>query len=202
MTSTSPLTLQRIQVIDAFRGFALAGIVMVHLVEQYIAAPVPEDALPASSGGVANGVVDALMFIFIRGKFFALFALLFGLSFFLQMDRAAKRGKKNAGRFAWRLVLLFLIGYAHHLFYRGDILTIYASLGFVLLLFYQLSDRLVLAFTAIIFIGVFRYIIFALNGNAPLFLAYEMGPTAPQIVDYVQTLKEGSIGEVFYLKRY
>lgn len=115
------------------------------------------------------------------------------------MDRAAIREKNNAGRFAWRLILLFVIGYAHHLFYRGDILTIYATLGFVLLLFYRLSNKVVLGFVLLIFTGAFRYLIYALNGNAPILLDYDMSPTAPQVASYIQTIKEGTIGEVFYL---
>lgn len=197
--SSSPIKFNRIDPIDAFRGFALAGIVIVHMVEQYIAAPVPEGTLPASSGGFVNGLVDTLTFIFIRGKFFALFALLFGLSFYLQMDRAARRGKNNAGRFAWRLILLFIIGYAHHLFYRGDILTIYAMFGFVLLAVYPISNKVILIIAGLIFTGFFRYMIFALNGNDPLFLDYSIGPDAPQILNYIDVIKSGSITEVFYL---
>ena len=41
-TGTLKPTLNRIEIIDALRGFALAGIVIVHMVEQYLAAPAPE----------------------------------------------------------------------------------------------------------------------------------------------------------------
>lgn len=71
------------------------------------------------------------------GKFFIIFSCLFGLSFFIQMDRAAKKGVDFRPRFLWRLVLLLAIGYLHGLFVRVDILLIYALLGFLLVLMYK-----------------------------------------------------------------
>ena len=79
---------------------------------------------------MALGLVS-LLFV---GKFFAMFSLLFDVSFFIQMDRAATRGQAFEGRFTWRLAVLFAIGMAHHLVYRGDILASYAVMGLVLLL--------------------------------------------------------------------
>ena len=45
---------ERIDIIDALRGFSLAGIVIVHLVENYIAAPPPE----AFNEAVHQGIGD------------------------------------------------------------------------------------------------------------------------------------------------
>ncbi|MEO1451754.1 MAG: DUF418 domain-containing protein, partial [Bacteroidota bacterium] len=65
----------------------------------------------------------------------------FGLSFFIQMDRGTAKGDNFRARFAWRLILLFVIGFGHHLLYRGDILTIYAMVGLPLILFYKVPNR-------------------------------------------------------------
>ena len=64
------------------------------------------------------------------------------LSFFIQMDRAAKKGLDFRPRFLWRLVLLLAIGYLHGLIVRVDILLIYAILGFVLVLMYKWPTKL------------------------------------------------------------
>ena len=69
-----------------------------------------------------------------------IFSFLFGLSFYFQLSKTPK-SVSFPGRFAWRLVILFIIGLVHHLHYRGDILTIYAVSGFGLLLLYRLPDR-------------------------------------------------------------
>lgn len=54
-------------------------------------------------------MADMLGFL-LSGKMYAIFALLFGLSFFIQSDNQAQRGNDFSLRFAWRMVLLFGIG--------------------------------------------------------------------------------------------
>ena len=70
---------QRIISIDALRGFALAGVVLVHMVEQYIAGPAPEGFMEGVNG-LPDQIVQGLLQFFFSGKFFALFSILFGLS--------------------------------------------------------------------------------------------------------------------------
>ncbi len=189
---------ERIEIIDALRGFALAGILICHMVEQYIGALAPPSFYEATSSGIADQVVNAFIGIFLRGKFIALFSFLFGLSFFIQMDRGAQKGVAFGGRFLWRLLLLLLIGYVHSLFYRGDILTIYAMLGIFLIPFYKMENKWVLGFSALLFLGLGRYVIFYLTGGDHLFL--DVDPTdqeAPRVLEYYNTLKNGSLWEVF-----
>ncbi|MGB5646574.1 MAG: hypothetical protein WBM55_05595, partial [Muriicola sp.] len=131
----------RMDIVDALRGFSLAGIVIVHMVENYIGAPFPEGTMEATHQGPLDYVVDGFILLFLRGKFFALFSFLFGLSFFIQMDKARRGGMDFRMRFLWRLMILLAIGFAHSLFYRGDILTIYALLGVLLIPCYKLKDR-------------------------------------------------------------
>lgn len=190
-------TLDRIEIIDALRGFALAGIVVVHMVEQYLAAPVPEGQMAALVQGPIDQVVDAFIFLFLRGKFFALFSLLFGLSFFIQMDRAEQKGSDFKFRFVWRLLILLGIGYLHHLFYRGDILTIYALFGIFLVPFHRASQKLIFAMAAIMLIGLPRFVIYGIYGAGNLFPSFEFTTTSPELLTYFLTLKEGSIWQVF-----
>ena len=94
----------RIEVVDSLRGFALAGIVLVHFVEQFIGGPIPEEQQAGLLQGITDYIVTAILQIFFIGKFFALFSLLFGLSFYIQMDRAAQKGQPYRWRFIWRLL--------------------------------------------------------------------------------------------------
>ena len=93
--------------------------------------------------GTMNEIFSWLINYLVFGKFFIIFSCLFGLSFFIQMDRAAKKGLDFRPRFLWRLVLLLAIGYLHGLIVRVDILLIYAILGFVLVLMYKWPDQAV-----------------------------------------------------------
>lgn len=188
----------RIEIIDALRGFALAGILICHMVEQYIGAGAPMSYYETVSPGIADQVVDGFIGIFLRGKFIALFSFLFGLSFFIQMDNGSQKGIAYGGRFLWRLILLLIIGYAHSLFYRGDILTIYAMLGIFLIPFYKVNNKWVLGFAAILFLGLGRYIIFFFTQGEHLFLDVDpMDMEAPRVLEYYNTIKNGSLWEVF-----
>jgi len=187
----------RIHSVDALRGFSLAGIVIVHMVENYIGSMPPADAMAAANQGIIDGIVEGFIFLFIRGKFFALFSFLFGLSFFIQMDRAAEKGNRFEGRFLWRLILLLAIGFVHHLFYRGDILTIYALLGILLIPFYRMNPKWILALAGLLFLGAGRYIIFTVFGNQSFFSGVEFRPDNPAIIEYFNVIKSGSLTEVF-----
>lgn len=188
----------RIEIIDSLRGFALAGILICHMVEQYLGAAPTETHRAAVSSGISDQIIDAFIGIFLRGKFIALFSFLFGLSFFIQMDNGAKKGKSFGGRFLWRLLLLLGIGYIHSLFYRGDILTIYAMLGIALIPFYKLNIKWVLGFAALLFLGLGRYIVFYLTQGDHLFLDVDaMDMTSTHVSDYYNTVKSGSLMDVF-----
>ena len=146
----------RIGAMDAVRGFALLGILIVHMVEQYLASPPPPSEPDLGLLIPTDGVVRVVVALLFVGKFFALFSLLFGVSFVIQLDRAARRGLPFARRFAWRLAILFAFGMVHHLFYRGDILAIYAALGFLLLPLYRAGDRVLLWVAAALALGAHR----------------------------------------------
>jgi uncharacterized protein len=133
----------RMELVDALRGFALMGLFLVHMVELF------ELYWAHPTGGPVIGWVFGLF----GGKAYALFALCFGLSFFIIMDRAKARGVDFTGRFAWRLTLLLIIGMIHGVLYRGDILVVLALLGFTLLVFDRIrSNRLLVALAVLCFL--------------------------------------------------
>lgn len=199
MSSANSIThsFERITIIDALRGFALAGIVICHVVENYIASATPAAFNDAVHQGIIDNIVDGFIGIFLRGKFIALFSFLFGLSFFIQMDNANQRGGYFGGRFLWRLILLFAIGYVHSLFYRGDILTVYAVLGVFLIPFYKVPNKWVLGVATLLFFGLARIVLFAITGGEPIFSDVDFNPEDPKILAYYEVLKNGSLMEVF-----
>jgi uncharacterized protein len=148
---------ERIRLIDAMRGFSLAGIAMVHFGEQYLGF-MPPPGQPYNIHGTADAVLEALSWIFVRGKGFGIFSFMFGLSFALQMQRAEQRrpGTDFRPRFAWRLFILFAIGWLHGLAYRGDILTVYAALGIPLMFFYRVRDRWLFVLAVLLLVGTPR----------------------------------------------
>lgn len=145
-------TKDRIQIIDVLRGFSLLGIIIVHFTEQYYAGAAPESHPNFTVKFLGDEIISGIVGIFIIGKFYMIFSFLFGLSFFIQANKS--EGTTFFVRFIWRLILLFAIGFIHHLHYRGDILTIYATLGVGLLLCYKLPDKLLLIIALVLTINL------------------------------------------------
>ena len=191
-------TPKRIEIVDALRGFSLAGIVIVHIVEQYSGSPLPAEALESARQGPIDGVVDGLIQFLLRGKFFALFSLLFGWSFYIQFDNAQQKNTDYRVRYLWRIFLLFIIGYLHHCFYRGDILTIYALLAPLLILFLPLSNKWLLGVVAIIFLGIPRIALFQVFGESTIFGGPAINQESPEVIEYWQALKYGTFADVLY----
>lgn len=134
---------ERLDLLDALRGFALMGLFLVHCVELYELYWLhPEPS-----------AVHDWVFALFAGKAFTLFALCFGISFTLIMASAAARGEDFRGRFAWRLMILLVIGLLHGLVYRGDILQILALLGFVLLPLDRVRSRFLLIALALLLLA-------------------------------------------------
>ena len=134
-------TSERLGVVDALRGFALLAIVLLHNLEHYNLFFIPEN-MPAWLQTIDKYAWDTMFFLF-AGKAYATFSLLFGFSFYIQFHNAEKRGIDFRGRFAWRLCLLFLFAQLHALFYNGDILLLYAVVGFALIPVCKLKDKTV-----------------------------------------------------------
>ncbi len=140
----------RLHVVDALRGFALVSIMLLHNLEHFDVYFLPPN-LPTWMVSMDKMIWDTLFFIF-AGKSYAIFALLFGLTFFIQTDNQRKRGNDFRARFAWRLVLLFLFGMINSIFYQGDILTIYAFVGLFLIPLVKLNNKWILVIALILFI--------------------------------------------------
>lgn len=99
---------------------------------------------------VSDKVVAFLIIALAQGKFYLLFAFLFGYSLTLILKSSSIN---SINRYLRRLVGLALLGAGHaYLFFIGDILMSYAFLGLVLLLFIGRSTRAVLLASAAFYI--------------------------------------------------
>lgn len=137
---------ERVVLLDALRGFALLGILTMNLlafsgyyelkmVGQLASLPTP----------ATDRISHFLMAVFAEGKFYSLFSLLFGIGFAMQMLRAEQKGDDFVLRYRRRLGVLVVIGMVHLcVVWAGDILVLYALLGFLLLPLRRYGDRALL----------------------------------------------------------
>jgi uncharacterized protein len=142
-TQRPPLTgSNRIDVVDALRGFAIMCILLLHNMEHFDFMWTPEN-IPAWRLSIDKALWDVMEFL-VAGKAYAIFALLFGFTFWLMDKKQTEKGNDFRLRFLWRMFLLLIFGTVNSLFYEGDILSMYAMLGFTLVLVCRFNDRTVL----------------------------------------------------------
>ena len=140
ITSAKPDTLhpvsthERIDLIDVVRGFALFGVLLANLVWLTTDVVLTDHRIAQLPTAPLDRIAKPLIVFFVDGKFYTLFSFLFGLGFAIQLSRAAERGRAVVAVYARRVTVLAVIGALHLvLLWYGDILLMYALLGFALL---------------------------------------------------------------------
>ena len=140
---------ERYIILDALRGFALLGVCLANYPEFSLYTFQPAETAAAMPSAGIDRVVRFLQYVFIDGKFYTLFSLLFGMGFSIIISHAAQRGGGGFKLFYRRMAVLALIGFIHLMFiWSGDILMLYALMGMVLPLFRNVSDRGLLGWAA------------------------------------------------------
>jgi len=136
---------ERIQVLDILRGFALFGVLVVNMsyYRGTYATPTPFDT-----------TLENLISTLIQGKFYIIFSFLFGVGFAVQLKRAHARGVNLLSFYPRRLLVLLAFGLLHYFFlWDGDILRLYAMMGFILLLLHTAPPKLLLSSAALVLLA-------------------------------------------------
>ncbi len=146
----------RVQIVDVLRGFALLGILLIHSVQNF---------LHATTRGLMglserNTFVKTSLEFLIEDKFFIIFSFLFGWSFYLIYQHAARKSRPFVKLFVWRLLILLGIGIFHSFFYRSDILQVYAVVGFTLIFCRNFNNRSLLILCVCLFFSSIPCVIF------------------------------------------
>jgi len=138
----------RIQALDALRGVAVGGILLANVLVFFGLVFLSADRAAALSNTTADHIALFLERVLVDGKFYSVFSLLFGIGFGIQLARG---GDAALPRFKRRLLILLGIGAIHAiLIWAGDILMLYALLGFTMPWFARKSDRALLRWTVIL----------------------------------------------------
>ncbi|MES5045988.1 DUF418 domain-containing protein [Rhizobium nepotum] len=159
----------RIANIDAIRGFALFGVLVVNILAFSSVYYGSGFLAPAERTG-ADLVLAFMVSAVFELKFYLLFSFLFGYSVTLQMQSAEKAGVAFLPRMLRRQAGLFLIGAIHAVvLFHGDILTTYALLGLLLLALRRGSDtaKLRLALILVVATAAFWLLMAYLQWNEP-----------------------------------
>jgi uncharacterized protein len=123
---------KRVDALDILRGLALVGILLMNI-EWFNRAIISLGGHDTTLTGIDHAI-GWLIRCFVEGKFYKLFALIFGMGFAVMLLRAKDAGRPFGAWFVRRMLVLLLIGIAHMIFlWGGDILHQYAIAGLILL---------------------------------------------------------------------
>ena len=159
MTLQSPVREKEREVfMDVLRGFAILGIFIANLGSGF--SWYREDTnttgpflLPAW-----DPKMSFLHHMFIEGKFYSIFSLLFGWGIALQIKRGIACGTDALHTIKRRILFMLLLGFIHLLIWPGDIVFFYGLIGFLLLPLRKFSNKTLLITGGIIILSpIFLY---------------------------------------------
>lgn len=122
MTEAAGERAARIHELDAVRGFALCGIMVVNTWQHTVGRL-------AAAGDTGRGIADRLIENLLQGRFYPIFSFLFGVSLVLFLRSAGSRWILTR-----RLIVLAAFGFAHTMINPGEVLLPYAIFGLAVLL--------------------------------------------------------------------
>ena len=128
---------------DVLRGFAILGIFIANLAgfSWY------NESANATGPMLLPELDHKMSFLhhmFIEGKFYSIFSLLFGWGIALQIKRGVANGINPMPTIRRRLFFMLLLGAVHLLIWPGDIVFFYALLAFILLPLRKFSNKTLL----------------------------------------------------------
>lgn len=169
---------ERILLLDFLRGFAVLGILLVNI--EYFANPMQIIIIPPTITNTLDNIATMLIRFLAEGKFYSIFSFLFGYGFSIMMFRAEKFNISISKIFTRRLLFLLIFGLMHILlFWIGDILTIYALVGFFLLLFKNKKPKTLIVWIIILLILPFLFTALGL-------IAIELGKMFPPAANAIE----------------
>ena len=140
---------QRVEVVDAIRGFALFGILLVNMTLIQFGLFASEK--PTYIFGKLDEGANWFIQFFGTHNFMSLFSFLFGLSIILLQKSIIAKGKKFFPTYIRRIIILLLLGYIHGTFvWEGDILFAYGVIGIFLMMFINRKPKTLLIWASIL----------------------------------------------------
>ena len=191
MTQTT-IKIPRIEVVDALRGFAVMAILLAHSIEHFIFPVYPDAASQPGWLNILDTGVFTVTFSLFAGKAYAIFALLFGFTFYIQYANQQVRGKDFSYRFLWRLLLLAGFATINAAFFpAGDVLLLFSIVGIFLFVVRKWSDTAIFIFAVILLLQPVEWFHYVMRLFNPSYSLPDLGvgEMYKEVADYT---KEGN----------
>ncbi|MEO6405096.1 MAG: DUF418 domain-containing protein [Ferruginibacter sp.] len=165
---------EREMLMDVLRGFAILGIFIANL---RFMSLYNEGSTAIGYHFAIDGKMSFLHAMFVEGKFYSIFSLLFGWGIAMQFQRIKDKGIESTTLVKRRLRGMLLLGFMHLIIlWTGDIVAFYAMLGFLLLFFRNMNERKLLIWGTILVLSPIVIYFFKMNFlwlNAPAGILFE-----------------------------
>lgn len=136
---------ERIAYLDILRGISILFIYTANILFFSGIMFLPEDTPLRIYTLPTDELMRFLNYVLVDGKFYSLFSMLFGIGCVIQYNNLISHNKAFAPFFRKRMFWLLIFGLVHLvLFWAGDILTLYAILGFLLIYLIKKSNKTLL----------------------------------------------------------
>jgi uncharacterized protein len=193
---------QRIESLDILRGLAVFGILLVNM-KSFSG---PDSPIRSLSYEFFDHPIDVwtnvMLEFFVQGNFITMFSFLFGFGIILMAKKAAENKRSFVAFFLRRQVVLLLFGILHVLFFwHGDILITYSVVGTVMLLFYRMPPKMLIALAMVLLItySLFTTILTYQYWSSGAALSYQETQdrnSEAEIADSIKIYSSGSYSEI------
>ena len=182
---------QRIKSIDALRGIALCGILLINIAD--MGGPIAMDRpLTVPAAGDPDWQVWTVAQLLLTGTMRGLFSMLFGIGLLIFLGKDGGTGRSKL--YLRRLMLLLLFGIIDSsvLLWPGDILIVYALAGVIVLILHRLPPARLVSAAMVILLLISAWAAHEADGTDPLATIYSpamLGREAgARLGSYEQTL--------------
>jgi uncharacterized protein len=188
----------RIDSLDALRGVALLGILLVNI----FSFAQPHYSSPNAYGDLrgANFAVWLFSHTFAYLKFLSIFSMLFGAGVYLFTSRIEGAGRQSGWLHYRRMLVLIMFGLLHAYFlWFGDILVHYGICGLLLYPFRQCPPRrLILIGTVILLVPILAGVFYISTMGPNDFREFEkdLHPTPNAVASDLATFRGGWLGQL------
>ena len=145
---------QRIALLDGMRGICLLGILLANIQTYTPFEFISSKEIAALHWDDLSTFlpVKFLLDIFVRGQFYTIYSFLFGLGFYLMLEKNIRLELNGNKLYIRRLAVMFLFGVIHSALWMGDVLHVYAIFGIPLIYFQKKKTAVIFSWAAGIFL--------------------------------------------------
>lgn len=145
---------KRIALLDTMRGICLLGILLANIHTYTLFEFISTKEVAALHWDELSTLLPLkfLLDVFVKGQFYTIYSFLFGLGFYLMLEKNTRFEFNGTRLYIRRLAVMFSFGIIHCAVWMGDVLHVYAILGIPLIYFHKKKVGVIVRWIAGIFL--------------------------------------------------